>query len=573
MFIKSINKAIGQATKIALTLNIAIFVLATIIGVSVINSNPKIANNIISVSLVTTSKAAETVPTPYNDSGIIFDGCRLSKYESSGGPSNFFSACVKSILLTVIIIGVIVALIRLVVSGLAMVAPAGSTSAAYANLKNTITNLIIGLLLITGGWFAIDLINPAGKNAKLLEGLVKIDYSKIDYKANLLKLADLSTKDLILDTKFSGSSNSDVIQTKLTILNDKLSKECTKDAAGAYTPKTGQTAGQARDTCTSLETAIWVAENIAVPRSKKMNEGSVRKNSNIDSSFGYVTSQAGWNSNRSNYESIKQSISNTQSQVNQILDKCNMETASKTFLPVEKILTDLCNNEKLKFSQEIGLWGDALEFAYYYKSANGKIQNSFNDFNNGYYATACLAIVLEGTCKGFEDELKNSSGCKNYTPNCEYDPSTKKSTFETKLKNIFTNNNSAYVQYCDPLFADNGKLLAPGTNDQDQEESVCRAIASVVVPPLSRGIDKYGDVSVLSFDDGIAAEQVDSFCNMLAFTFSNTGKLNLSDINNTPDGADNVTGDCLRKTGTPEGSNITSNQYTTGWPKSTYYAR
>ena len=162
------------------------FVSALIIGTHFLSNAQSIDDNIVITSnnIAITTDTPFTPPTPYNEGSIIFSECKLSNYKAED-PTLFLTGCVKGILQFLIITAVIVALINLVVAGLR--ATASGNNKEFSNIKTILQNLVIGLLLITGGWFAVGLLNPAASNFNLLNNIKPINYSR--FNNDLLKNA------------------------------------------------------------------------------------------------------------------------------------------------------------------------------------------------------------------------------------------------------------------------------------------------------------------------------------------------------------------------------------------------
>jgi hypothetical protein len=106
----------------------------------------------------------------------IIPGCSLSAFTVTGGQSvteasrkTFISNCFQGIFRFIIVLAALATILRLAISGVALLDPSGSRGSLGSNSRQSIQNLVIGLLLMTIGWNLLPILNASFNNLDFLK--------------------------------------------------------------------------------------------------------------------------------------------------------------------------------------------------------------------------------------------------------------------------------------------------------------------------------------------------------------------------------------------------------------------
>jgi hypothetical protein len=158
---------------------------------------------LLTLSLSSTLVYAQTAPKtePLDQTNIIFPGCRLSSLLKDGdktqtgvaltpeqlsketnisdsGRTKFVKSCIQEIIRFVIILASLAAILKIAVTGLALLDPTGSKIGSNMSSAKTIQNLVIGLFLLVVGWNIIPILNTSFNNTDFLS-LPGIEHCKV----------------------------------------------------------------------------------------------------------------------------------------------------------------------------------------------------------------------------------------------------------------------------------------------------------------------------------------------------------------------------------------------------------
>jgi hypothetical protein len=123
-----------------------------------------------------------TPDAPLDESNVILPNCKLSLLTSTtngivtpASKQNYINNCIQNIFQFLLTLASISVILKIAYDGIMMLTPESKQS---TSTKTTVTNLVIGLLLIIVGWNLLPILNFSFNNANFLN-LAPIDGCKI----------------------------------------------------------------------------------------------------------------------------------------------------------------------------------------------------------------------------------------------------------------------------------------------------------------------------------------------------------------------------------------------------------
>jgi hypothetical protein len=181
--------------------------------------------SLTTITYAQTATPAAGAESKIDESNTILSGCKLSVLSTSpsqditpGAKQKFISGCIQSIIRFVIVIASLAAILRIAVSGVALLDPSGGLKGSKGvNSAKSIQNLIIGLFLLTVGWNLVGILNATFNNADFLN-LPTVDQCKVangcetpaQKTARITRQAITTYNTAVKENKYSGSNTDEV---------------------------------------------------------------------------------------------------------------------------------------------------------------------------------------------------------------------------------------------------------------------------------------------------------------------------------------------------------------------------
>jgi hypothetical protein len=125
------------------------------------------------VGSFTLSQGQQPPVSQWSTSGDIIADCGIQKLNPQGDQAkfaaqkrNFYAGCIQGIIRFIVVLSATFAIIRIAIVGLGELNPLGGGN---PQIKATIQNLVIGLALLTMGWYIIPIFNGTFSKVNFLE--------------------------------------------------------------------------------------------------------------------------------------------------------------------------------------------------------------------------------------------------------------------------------------------------------------------------------------------------------------------------------------------------------------------